>query len=88
MTDKQADEARAKVRAKANDVFSASQQRDETVKGEIAKEKAKVAAKTAKLRALRLAKEAADRETGVSAVGDAPKKKIRKRSPKSGNASL
>jgi hypothetical protein len=41
--------------------FASSEQRDIAIKQEIAKERAAVAAKTAKLRALRLAKEETER---------------------------
>ena len=50
------------ARGKAQKYFTQSEQRDTLVKQEIEKERAAVDAKTAKLRALRLAKEAADRE--------------------------
>jgi len=54
-----------------------SQTRDELIKKEIAAEHAKVDAKTAKLRALRLAKEAADREA-AAAQAELPRKNLRK----------
>jgi hypothetical protein len=44
-----------------NRPFSASEQRDKLIRQEIEKERAATDAKTAKLRALRLAKEAEDR---------------------------
>jgi len=50
------------ARGKAQKYFTQSEQRDTLVKQEIEKERAAVDAKTAKLKALRLAKEAADRE--------------------------
>jgi len=50
------------ARGKAQKYFTQSEHRDTLVKQEIEKERAAVDAKTAKLRALRLAKEAADRE--------------------------
>jgi hypothetical protein len=53
---------REAARGKAQKYFTQSEQRDTLVKQEIEKERAAVDAKTAKLRALRLAKEAADRE--------------------------
>ncbi len=46
----------------AEAMFRASRQREQTVKDIIENERAAVAAKSAKLKALRLAKEAADRE--------------------------
>jgi len=49
------------ARRKANAQFSSSEQRDNAIKQEIEKERAAVAAKTARLRALRLAKEATDK---------------------------
>lgn len=45
---------------RAQAVFTASEQRDKSVRAEIEKERAATDAKTARLRALRLAKEAAD----------------------------
>ena len=53
---------REAARGKAQKYFTQSEHRDTLVKQEIEKERAAVDAKTAKLRALRLAKEAADRE--------------------------
>ena len=50
------------ARGKAQKYFTQSEQRDTLVKQEIEKERAATDAKTAKLRALRLAKEAADQE--------------------------
>jgi len=50
------------ARGKAQKYFTQSEQRDTLVKQEIEKERAATDAKTARLRALRLAKEAADRE--------------------------
>jgi len=50
------------ARTRAQNHFAASEQRDTLVKQIIQAERAALDAKTAKLRALRLAKEAADRE--------------------------
>lgn len=50
------------ARKKAQAQFASSEQRDNAIKQEIEKERAAVAAKTAKLRALRLAKEATEKE--------------------------
>ena len=50
------------TRRKASNYFAQAEQRDKLVRQEIDKERAASAAKTAKLRALRLAKEAADEE--------------------------
>ena len=50
------------ARRRAQTHFTASEQRDTLVRREIEKERAASTAKTAKLKALRLAKEAADRE--------------------------
>jgi len=67
------------ARARAQNHFAASEQRDTLVKQMIASERAAVDAKTAKLRALRLAKEEADREAArlaaLNAPPPAPKKK-------------
>ena len=54
-------ETRDNARKRAQNHFTASEQRDTLVKQEIEKERAASAAKTAKLKALRLAKEAEDK---------------------------
>jgi hypothetical protein len=56
------EERRDQARRKAQNHFAASEQRDALVRKEIEKERAVSAAKTAKLRALRLAKEATEKE--------------------------
>ena len=56
------EERRDQARRKAQNHFAASEQRDALVRKEIEKERAVSAAKTAKLRALRLAKEASEKE--------------------------
>ena len=55
-------DANDKARTKAQSHFTQSEQRDKLIKQEIEKERAATDAKTAKLRALRLAKEAAEKE--------------------------
>ena len=60
------------IRKRAQTHFAASEQRDALVKQEIARERAAVDAKTAKLRALRLAKEEADREAARIAEANKP----------------
>ena len=55
------EERRDQARRKAQNHFAASEQRDALVRKELEKERATSAAKTAKLRALRLAKEASDK---------------------------
>ncbi len=50
------------ARRKASSHFTQAEQRDRLVRQEIEKERAASAAKTARLRALRLAKEAAEKE--------------------------
>lgn len=55
------EERRSSVRRKAQNHFT-SEQRDNLLKKEIETERAVSAAKTARLKALRLAKEAADKE--------------------------
>lgn len=63
----------ARTRAEAH--FSASEQRDVMVKAEIARERAATDAKTARLKALRLAKEAEEAATAAANPAPAPKKK-------------
>lgn len=79
-------ERREAVRRNAQSHFTHTERRDEMVRQEIEKERAAVDAKTAKLRALRLAKEANDRAEAERAAaeraksGDAPlKPPVRKR---------
>jgi hypothetical protein len=55
------------LRKRAQSHFTATEQRDSLVKQMIASERAAVDAKSARLRTLRLAKEAADREAALNA---------------------
>jgi hypothetical protein len=55
------------ARTRAQNHFTAAEQRDSLVKQIIQAERAALDAKTAKLRALRLAKEAADKEAAANA---------------------
>jgi hypothetical protein len=63
---------------RAQAVFTASEQRDKSVRAEIEKERAATDAKTARLRALRLAKEAADAAEQAANPQPAPVKPGRK----------
>ena len=72
------EERRDQARRKAQNHFAASEQRDALVRKEIEKERAVSAAKTAKLRALRLAKEASDKEVADRLATDAAEAKPRK----------
>ena len=72
------EERRDQARRKAQNHFAASEQRDALVRKEIEKERATSAAKTAKLRALRLAKEASDKEAADRLGTDKPETKARK----------
>jgi hypothetical protein len=65
---------REAARGKAQKYFTQSEQRDTLVKQEIEKERAALDAKTAKLRALRLAKEAADAEEAAKIAAENPVK--------------
>ena len=67
-----ASDPRDAARGKAQRYFTQSEQRDTLIKQEIEKERAAVDAKTAKLRALRLAKEAADREAAEKLAAERP----------------
>ena len=77
-------------RKTASTGFTASEARDALVKKELAAERAAFEAKTAKLRALRLAKEAADAETALKLAASAPaadaKKPARKKAVKAASA--
>ena len=61
------------ARRAAQTHFTQSEQRDKALKQEIEKERAAVAAKTARLRALRLAKEATEREEAERRKAAEPK---------------
>ena len=71
MNDKSSSRSRAEL------VMSASQARDNLVKSEIAKERASMDAKTARLRALRLARDA-DLAAEAAKLPPAPPAKIRR----------
>jgi hypothetical protein len=68
------------ARRRAQNHFVAAEQRDTLVKQMVQAERAATDAKTAKLRALRLAKEETDRAEALIAAANAPAKKSRKRS--------
>jgi len=68
-------DTRDAARKKAQAQFASSEQRDSAIKQEIEKERAAVAAKTAKLRALRLAKEAVDKVESDRAADEKAKAK-------------
>lgn len=55
------------ARSKAEKAFAPAEDRAQSLKDELAKEQAQAAAKTANLKELRLAKEAADRDVAGSA---------------------
>ena len=71
-------DTRDAARQRAQNHFAASEQRDSAIKQEIARERAAVETKTAKLRALRLAKEAEDAKAAVEAAALAPPPKPKK----------
>lgn len=63
------------ARSKASNFFTQADQRDNSVRVELEKERAAQAAKTAKLRQLRLAKEAAEKEAKPELAQAEPKLK-------------
>lgn len=63
---------RAAVRKNAQDHFAASERRDTEVRKELERQQAAASAQIAKLRALRLAKEEADREAAAAAPPPVP----------------
>jgi hypothetical protein len=71
---------REAARRKAQDHFTAAERRDSDVRQEIARQQANAAAQIAKLRALRLAKEEADRIEAANAPPPAPKSRKKKAS--------
>jgi len=66
------------ARRKALNHFAVAEQRDTQVRKEITRERAAVDAKTAKLKALRLAKEEEDRVAAENAPPAAPKPRAKK----------
>lgn len=70
-------EAGALARNRAQTHFKATELRESAVRAEIEKERAAVTAKTAKLRALRMAKEEEERAEADRLAAEAPKKKAR-----------
>ena len=70
--------ARSSAHRKAMDQFAQPRQPSATIQHELAQERKAVDANTAKLKALRLAKEEVDREAAVLAAANAPPKKPRK----------
>jgi hypothetical protein len=73
---------RDSARRKANTHFTASEQRDAMVKKELEQERNAFDSRTAKLKALRLAKEAADAEAArILAASQPPKAAKKKKAP-------
>jgi len=75
------------ARRKAQGQFASSEQRDIAIKQEIEKERAAIAAKTAKLRALRLAKEASDRTEAERLAAEKAKEQAAAKAAKKKKAS-
>ena len=67
------------ARRKANTHFTASEQRDAMVKKELEQERNAFDSRTAKLKALRLAKEAADAEAAKILAASQPPKAVKKK---------
>jgi hypothetical protein len=72
-------EIRDSARRKANTHFTASEQRDALVKKELVQERYAFDNRTAKLKALRLAKEAADAEVALKLAASMPPKPVKKK---------
>jgi hypothetical protein len=72
-------EIRDSARRKANTHFTASEQRDALVKKELEQERNAFDNRTAKLKALRLAKEAADAEVALKLAASMPPKPVKKK---------
>jgi hypothetical protein len=68
--------------SRAQSLFTVAERRDDVVKAEIARERAAVDAKTAKLRALRLEKEEADRITKAAFEAANPPPVRKSRTPR------
>ncbi len=71
--------SKSNARARAQNLFPAAERRDDAMKAEIARERAATDAKTIRLRALRLAKEEADRLAQIAhdAANPPPVRKVR-----------
>jgi hypothetical protein len=80
----------AALKRKSQGPFTASEQRDALVKQEIEKERAVLAARTARLKALRLAKEAEEKAAAEQreAASPAPAKAKPKSRPRKARASV
>ncbi len=65
------------ARTRAQSHFAAAEQRDQTIKQMLDAERTATSNKTAKLRALRLAKEDADRLASAATVAAAPPKRTK-----------
>jgi len=76
-------EQRDAARQRAQNYFTQTEKRDALVKEEVQKERALLEARTAKLRALRLAREESEREAAIKAGPVATAKPRRKRAVKS-----
>ncbi len=70
---------RDSARRKANTHFTASEQRDALVKKDLEMERPAFDNRTAKRRALRLAKEAADAEAALKRAAEQPPKPVKKK---------
>ena len=70
---------RDSARSKAQSHFEAAEARTTLVRKMMDEERRAADTKTAKLRALRLAKEEADREAGVLPSSEAPEKPVRRK---------
>ena len=79
---------RALARNRAQTHFKSSEQREDAIRAEIEKSRAAVDAKTARLKALRLAKEAEDRAAAERLAAEQAEKKAslaaKKKAPKAG----
>jgi hypothetical protein len=82
MADTRSSSDKNAARNRANAQFAASEQRETAVRQMIEHERAAVAARTSKLRALRLAKEEADRVEAANAPKPATPAKSRVRKPR------
>jgi hypothetical protein len=79
MADTRSNTEREVARTRAQTHFQASERRDQLVREEINRERNATDAKTAKLRALRLAKEEEDRIAAANAPPPEPKKPVKRK---------
>lgn len=81
-------DTRTLARNRAQTHFKSSEQREDAIRAEIEKERAAVEAKTAKLRALRLAKEADEKAEADRLAAEKAEKKLQENAAKTARKAI